>query len=59
MSSVAANEHRNEAAVLCRLAQARSLLELAESALKGVKWRLRANIGNRVRWYEPPEEVGQ
>jgi hypothetical protein len=40
------------------LAQARRLLELAESAPKGVKWRLRANIGDRVRWYERPEEVG-
>jgi hypothetical protein len=40
------------------LAQARHLLELAESTPKGVKWRLRANIGDRVRWYELPEEVG-
>ena len=40
------------------LAQARRLLELAESAPKGVKWRLRANVGDRVRWYELPEEVG-
>jgi len=40
------------------LAQARRLLELADAAPKGVKWRLRANIGDRVRWYELPEEVG-
>ena len=40
------------------LAQARRLLEIAESAPKGVKWRLRANVGDRVRWYELPEEVG-
>jgi len=40
------------------LAQARQLLELAESVPKGVKWRLRANVGDRVRWYELPEEVG-
>jgi hypothetical protein len=39
------------------LAQARRLLELAEAAPKGVKWRLRANVGDRVRWYELPEEV--
>jgi hypothetical protein len=38
-------------------AQARRLLELAEQAPKSVKWRLRANIGERVRWYELPEEV--
>jgi hypothetical protein len=40
------------------VAQSRELLELAESAPKTVKWRLRANVGDRVRWYELPEEVG-
>jgi hypothetical protein len=40
------------------LAQARRLLEFAESAPKGMKWKLRANVGDRVRWYELPEEVG-
>jgi hypothetical protein len=39
------------------LAQAAYLLGLAESAPKGVKWKLRANVGDRVRWYELPEEV--
>jgi hypothetical protein len=39
------------------IAQAAYLLELAESAPKGVKWKLRANVGDRVRWYELPEEV--
>ena len=39
------------------VAQSRTLLDLAESVPKGVKWRLRANIGDRVRWYELPEEV--
>jgi hypothetical protein len=39
------------------LAQSAHLLELAESAPKGVKWKLRANVGDRVRWYELPEEV--
>jgi hypothetical protein len=37
--------------------QARRLLELAEQAPKSVKWRLRSNVGERVRWYELPEEV--
>jgi hypothetical protein len=45
-------------AVLDPLAQAAQLAGLAESAPKGVKWKLRANIGDRVRWYELPEEVG-
>ncbi|MGI8446526.1 MAG: hypothetical protein ACR2MP_04920 [Streptosporangiaceae bacterium] len=39
------------------LAQARQLLDIAEAAPKGVKWKLRANVGDRVRWYELPEEV--
>ena len=40
------------------VAQSQRLLEIAQSAPKGVKWKLRANIGDRVRWYELPEEVG-
>lgn len=39
------------------LAQARQLLDLAELTPKGVKWKIRANVGDRVRWYELPEEV--
>jgi hypothetical protein len=39
------------------LAQARQLHELAESTPKGSKWKLRAKVGDRVRWYELPEEV--
>jgi hypothetical protein len=37
--------------------QSQLLLEHAQAAPKGMKWRLRANIGDRVRWYELPEEV--
>ena len=40
------------------LAQARQLEEVAQQAPKGVKWKLRANVGDRVRWYELPEEEG-
>jgi hypothetical protein len=40
------------------LAQASTLAEVAHSAPKGMKWKLRANVGDRVRWYELPEEVG-
>jgi hypothetical protein len=39
------------------LGQARQLQEVAEAAPKGMKWKLRANVGDRVRWYELPEEV--
>jgi hypothetical protein len=40
------------------LAQASKLLELADAAPKSVKWKMRAGVGDRVRWYELPEEVG-
>ncbi len=40
------------------LAQAAELLELARSVPKSVKWKMRAGVGDRVRWYELPEEVG-
>jgi hypothetical protein len=39
------------------LAQAKQLLDVAASAPKSMKWKLRANVGDRVRWYERPEEV--
>ena len=37
--------------------QSQRLLDIAESAPKSVKWKLRANVGDRMRWYELPEEV--
>jgi hypothetical protein len=40
------------------LAHAAQLAEVASSAPKGMKWKLRANVGDRMRWYELPEEVG-
>jgi hypothetical protein len=40
------------------IGQARELAGLAQSVPKGMKWKLRANVGDRVRWYELPEEVG-
>ena len=39
------------------LTQATRLLDAAASAPKSMKWKLRANVGDRVRWYELPEEV--
>ena len=39
------------------LKQAARLLEVAKSVPKSMKWKLRANVGDRVRWYELPEEV--
>jgi hypothetical protein len=40
------------------LAQASALADVATEVPKGLKWKLRANVGDRVRWYELPEEVG-
>jgi hypothetical protein len=39
------------------VAQSQRLLQLANDAPKTGKWRLRATVGDRVRWYELPEEV--
>ena len=39
------------------VAQAARLLDVARSVPKSMKWKLRANVGDRVRWYELPEEV--
>ncbi len=34
------------------------LRQLAETAPKSMKWKMRAGLGDKVRWYELPEEVG-
>jgi len=39
-------------------AQAARLRELADATPKSMKWRMRAGVGEKVRWYELPEEVG-
>jgi hypothetical protein len=41
--------------VLSRLAE---LYERIEREPKGIAWKLRAKVGDRVKWYELPEEVG-
>jgi hypothetical protein len=38
--------------------QAARLRKLADDAPKGMKWKMRAGVGDKVRWYELPEEVG-
>jgi len=37
--------------------QARVLRAAADDAPKGLKWKLRAKVGDRVTWYKLPEEV--
>src|SRR5215472_2678180 len=44
-------------AVADPVAQAGRLAQVAEETPKSMKWRLRSNVGERVRWYELPEEV--
>src|SRR5579863_10330141 len=39
------------------LTQAKQLLQIADSVPKSLKWKTRARVGDRVRWYELPEEV--
>jgi hypothetical protein len=40
------------------VAQARALREHADSCSKSMKWKVRAKVGERSRWYELPEEAG-
>ena len=35
-----------------------ALADAIEAAPKSTKWRLRARVGDRMTWYEEPEEVG-
>lgn len=37
--------------------QLRNLEEAAQAAPKSIRWRLRAKVGQRVRWYRVPEET--
>jgi hypothetical protein len=39
--------------------QARRLREVADTAPKGPRWRLRALVGDRVQWYKLPEEIAR
>ena len=39
-------------------AQAKTLLDSCNATPKTLKWKLRAKVGDRVQWYELPEEVG-
>ena len=39
-------------------AQIAAIQRAAEEAPKTLAWRVRSRVGERVRWYETPEEVG-
>ena len=38
--------------------QAARLRQLADATPKSMKWKVRSGVGDKVRWYELPEEVG-
>jgi hypothetical protein len=38
-------------------AQVRALQAAVKAAPKSLAWRVRSRVGERVRWYETPEEV--
>ena len=52
-----ARERRPAASPFDPLLQAESLLTAIAAGRKSVAWRIRARIGERMRWYETPEEV--
>ena len=57
----AEDEHSDlvpEARVFEPAAQARRLREHCDEVSKPMKWKLRAKVGDRVQWYQLPEEVG-
>jgi len=39
------------------LRNAARLAEIADAAPKSMQWKMRAKVGDRMRWYELPEEV--
>jgi hypothetical protein len=61
VARLAEGEHRDlvpEARTHDPADQARALLAFCETCSKSMKWKLRAKVGDRVQWYELPEEVG-
>jgi hypothetical protein len=38
--------------------QARRIRQYCEDVPKPVKWKIRSKVGDRVQWYQEPEEVG-
>jgi hypothetical protein len=40
------------------LESVRALAAILEFGRKSLRWKLRARVGERIRWYELPEEVG-
>ena len=61
IAGFADDEHRDlvpEARKFEPAAQARALGEFCKACPKTMKWKLRSKVGDRVQWYQLPEEVG-
>jgi hypothetical protein len=61
LAQLAEGEHRDllpEARSFDPGAQARTLRRACDDAPKSLKWKVRAKVGDRVQWYQLPEEVG-
>jgi hypothetical protein len=61
VAQLADGEHRDllpEARSFDPAVQARVLRRACDEAPKTLKWKLRAKVGDRVQWYQLPEEVG-
>jgi hypothetical protein len=61
LASLAEGEHADlvpEARRHDPVEQARALRGHCDTVPKSLKWKLRAKVGDRVQWYELPEEVG-
>ena len=61
VAQLADGEHRDllpEARHFDPAEQARKLRAFCDEVPKTMKWKLRAKVGDRVQWYELPEEVG-
>jgi hypothetical protein len=52
-----ARDRRPAAAPFDPVMQVETLLAAIAAGRKSVAWRVRARVGERVRWYEVPEEV--
>jgi hypothetical protein len=61
LAQLADGEHRDllpEARRFEPAEQARAIRVACDEVPKSMKWKLRAKVGDRVQWYELPEEVG-
>jgi hypothetical protein len=61
VAQLADGEHRDllpEARNFEPAEQARTVRDFCEEAPKSLKWKLRSRVGDRVQWYQLPEEVG-